>query len=667
MNSPAQDNHGFLSGGGEMGEIIRAYDWGNSSLGKPATWPQSLKTAVRLLLSNGHPMFIWWGPDLIQFYNDAYRRSIGPERHPSAIGQQGHECWAEIWDIIGPQIKQVMSGGGSTWHENQLVPITRNGKREDVYWTYSYSPIDDQSAPNGTGGVLVVCTETTEQVLSEQRKKAAEERWRELFNQAPGFMCILNGPQHTFEFANPSYFQMIGNRELIGRTVADALPEVKNQGFEELLDKVYRTGEAFKGLSIPITLTQEPEGSPRDLYLDFVYQPIRNSNGEVTGIFVDGYDVTERVRTLNILRTEDRRKDEFLAMLAHELRNPLAPILNASALLTQTSLPHSNEHVVGELISRQATQLNHLINDLLDVSRITQGKIELQRETLELNNIIKFAIESSQPLLKEKQHDVIYTDEANLFINGDATRIVQSLVNVLNNAAKYTEAKGRIEIHLKKINNTAMIEISDNGIGITPEVLPNVFDLFVQADRALDRSQGGLGIGLSIVRRLIQMHDGSVTAISKGIGQGATFQICLPLVESLPITILKPEKTALSSLRILVVDDNIDAADSLTQLLQLKGHETATAYTAHEALSATKTFDADVVLLDIGLPDTDGYEVARQLRAEQNDNVLIALTGYGQADDIRKALEAGFNEHVTKPIAFDALEQLLEKYCTLQK
>ena len=212
------DDHDFLAGGGEMGALIRAYDWAKSPLGEPSTWPQGLKTSVRLLLSTGHPMFLWWGPELIQFYNDAYRRSIGPERHPSAIGQRGRECWAEIWDIIGPQIEQVMAGRGFTWHENQLVPITRYGKREDVYWTYSYGPIDDPSAPHGVGGVLVVCTETTEQVAAEQR-----------------------------------------------------------------------------------------------------------------------------------LRDEDRRKDEFLAMLGHELRNPLSPIQNASELLVRNAASDASTRKVGEL------------------------------------------------------------------------------------------------------------------------------------------------------------------------------------------------------------------------------------------------------------------------------------------------------------------------------
>ena len=288
--------HDFLAGGGEMGALIRDHDWAASPIGEPGAWPQTLKTSVRLLLSTGHPMFIWWGPELIQFYNDAYRRSLGPERHPSALGQRGRECWAEIWDIVGPQIEQVMEGRGYTWHENQLVPITRHGQREDVYWTYSYGPIDHPSSPHRVGGVLVVCTETTEQVSAEQRLKEAEARWRALFEQTPGFVAILSGPGHVFEFANARYVDLVGGRELIGKRVREALPEIAAQGFLALLDEVYRTGEPHSGTAAPVLLAHRPSDTEEKRYLDFIYQPVHDATGAVTGVFVSGYDVTERVR-----------------------------------------------------------------------------------------------------------------------------------------------------------------------------------------------------------------------------------------------------------------------------------------------------------------------------------------------------------------------------------
>jgi PAS domain-containing protein len=220
-----------------MGALMRAHDWGRTPLGPPHDWPPPLRTALRLLLNSGHPMYIWWGPERLCFYNDAYRCSIGNDRHPSSLGRPGREVWTEIWPIIGPQIEHVISGRGATWNSNHLVPITRNGRVEQVYWTYSYNPIDDETAPTGVGGVLVICTETTEQVLAEQAIRAAEARWRQLFDQAPSFMCVLSGPEHRFEYCNARYFELAGRRDIFGKTMIEALPEVERQGFIALLGR----------------------------------------------------------------------------------------------------------------------------------------------------------------------------------------------------------------------------------------------------------------------------------------------------------------------------------------------------------------------------------------------------------------------------------------------
>lgn len=290
-----QSNHAlnFLAGGGEMGALMRDRDWTRSPIGPPEKWPQSLKTAVRLLLTAGHPMFIWWGPRLVQFYNDAYRRSIGPERHPHALGQEGRACWEEIWPIIGPQIEQVMSGRGSTWSENALVPITRNGQREDVYWTYGYSPIDDPLAPTGVGGVLVICTETTATVMAKRRLAFEREQFAQLFEQAPSFMAVLRGPEHRFEIVNPAYRRLIGGRDVSGKTVAAALPEAVDQGYIELLDQVYKSGKAFTASGSKYSVQEAAGGEIVDRYVDFVYQPIKNEDGSSNGIFVQGMDMTE--------------------------------------------------------------------------------------------------------------------------------------------------------------------------------------------------------------------------------------------------------------------------------------------------------------------------------------------------------------------------------------
>jgi signal transduction histidine kinase/CheY-like chemotaxis protein len=655
------NDHDFLAGGGEMGALIRAHDWASGPLGAPETWPQGLKTSVRVLLSTGHPMFLWWGPELIQFYNDAYRRSIGAERHPSAIGQRGRECWAEIWDIIGPQIEQVMTGRGYTWHENHLVPITRNGKREDVYWTYSYGPIDDPNAPHGVGGVLVVCTETTEQVFAEQRLKAAEARWRALFDQAPGFVAILHGPDHVFEFVNASYVALVGGRDVIGKSVVDALPEVVGQGFAAQLDDVYRTGQSHTGIGAPVLLQQGRDESPAQRYLDFVYHPVRDASGTITGVFVNGYDVTERVVSSEALRAEDRRKDEFLAMLGHELRNPLSAIRNASELLVRNTAADRSTQMVGQLLARQVTQLGRLVDDLLDLSRISLGHIELQRQSVELGGAILLALEAVEPLVTAKRHHVenIASGEP-LYVDGDLTRIVQAISNVLGNAAKYTPSQGRIRITLTRSAGDAVVEVTDNGPGIAADLLPNMFDLFVQGRRTPDRSEGGLGIGLSVVRRLIEMHGGTVSAASAGSGHGATFQIRLPLSTfraEHPAAL--PPVREYNERRVLVVDDNVDAADSLVELLKHTGYDAVAVYDGDEALERLCGFRADIALLDIGLPRMDGYELARRIRAEHGGLALVAVTGYGQASDVRRAKEAGFDAHVTKPISFEELQRVL--------
>jgi two-component sensor histidine kinase len=313
----------FLEGGGEMGALTRAYNWQASPLGSPDTWPQSLRLTVRLLLNNRHPMFIWWGPDLIQFYNDAYRATMGPEMHPSALGQRARECWKDIWHLIGPQIDYVMAGKGSTWDEDRLVPVTRHGGRQDVWWTYSFSPIDLDGA---VGGVLIICNDVTEQHLAAEATKEGLARLRTLFEQAPSFMTMLRGPQHVFEQTNAAYKRLIGNRDILGRSVREALPEVEGQGFFELLDNVFQTGRAHVGRRVPLTLQAPAEADAKTMFIDFVYQPILEADGSVSGIFVDGSDVTDHVEAENRLQLLNGE-------LKHRVKNTIAVI---SAIAGQT-------------------------------------------------------------------------------------------------------------------------------------------------------------------------------------------------------------------------------------------------------------------------------------------------------------------------------------------
>lgn len=306
-----------------MGALTRAYDWKNSSLGAPDTWPQSLRLTVRLMLNSGHPMFIWWGPELIQFYNDAYRATMGPERHPSALGQRGKECWEEIWEIIGPMISFVMSGSGSTWDVDRLVPITRYGKREDVWWTFSYGPIDLEG---GVGGVLVVCNDVTKQHLAQEEIKQHSRHLEQLFEQAPGFMAVVRGPDHVFEMTNDAYKNLVGNRNFMGRPVREVVPEAEGQGYFELLDEVYLTGKAHLGKRTPLKLQTDVEGIVKETHIDFVYQPIFGGDRGVSGIFIQGNDVTDDVKKERHLKLMNEE-------LKHRVKNTLA-IVNAIA--TQT-------------------------------------------------------------------------------------------------------------------------------------------------------------------------------------------------------------------------------------------------------------------------------------------------------------------------------------------
>jgi signal transduction histidine kinase/ActR/RegA family two-component response regulator len=362
------------------------------------------------------------------------------------------------------------------------------------------------------------------------------------------------------------------------------------------------------------------------------------------------------------LQDTNRRKDEFLAMLAHELRNPLAPIQTASEVLAR-QLPDPKLQKVVSLVKRQVTHLTRLVDDLLDMSRITEGRIELRRTPVDLAAVLAQARESVEPLMRAKDHSFRVSGFAEpLYVHGDHARLVQSVANILTNAAKYTDPGGQIGLSLEKQGDAAVIMVIDNGVGIAPELLPRLFDLFVQGARSLDRSQGGLGIGLSVVKRLIDMHGGQVSARSNGPGHGSTFAIQLPL-----IGVPKPARAAkevkkLPGKRILVVDDNEDAANSLAAILQLEGHSIDIVYTAQDALEHAQASSPEVILLDVGLPDMSGYEVAARLRPQLMATQIVALTGYGHAEDIRRATAAGFDAHVVKPVDFETLTQILGNF-----
>lgn len=364
------------------------------------------------------------------------------------------------------------------------------------------------------------------------------------------------------------------------------------------------------------------------------------------------------------LRDSDRRKDEFLATLAHELRNPLGPILNAVHLLRllDPQVPQMQQNA-RDTIQRHTDHLAHLIDDLLDVSRISQGKISLRADVVELKSFVDSALESSAVAIETGQHRLsVHLPDEKIWILGDKVRLSQVISNLLTNAAKFTESGGEIAIDARVEDGRVLIRVRDNGIGIEQESQEQIFHLFVQSGRLSDRVQEGLGIGLSLVKTLVELHGGSIRVESAGIGKGSVFEISLPIVKEKCESPAAPpeEPDFLQAKRVLVVDDNVDAANTLAQLLSLMGHQVQTAYRGTDAMDFAESFQPEVVFLDIGLPDILGYDVARQLRssAGTKNALLVALTGYGQEQHRQEALDAGFNEHFVKPMDFQKLSLL---------
>lgn len=934
-----------------MGALMRARDWSATSLGDPSDWPQSLRTTVRLALNTRHPIFIFWGPELICFYNDAYRQTLDDARHPRSLGAPGREVWDEIWHIIGPQIDLVMSGSGATWHEDHLVPTTRFGTRRDIYWTYSYSPIDDDAAPNGVGGVLVICNDVTEQHANRERLARSEERFRDIFENTDDFVLSADLQQNVLS-ANAAVARALGYapEELIGRNIGefitpaeyerttsmlarklrdggttryevqitsrdgrrmiweinsrltftlDGVPtglhaiarDVTEQhrtqialresrarlalamdsaslgtwefdpqtgtasvsdklrelfgadrsddglGFwfdrvhaedrervmtrfhaalrgEEAYDVEFRVfvGEElrwarargrlleggsparFVGIAEDITSRKRIEDALRiseerlgllwdsaqvllnaedpnamledvfariaghlevDAYLHFIadmstrtlhaasYGGFDSAQATEFGKLAFGEGVSgraaeslavhvvthiqatddpltdrikqygfrayaasplmagdrligtlafgsrkrdefgadeleflrtvaryvavayERLQLIAGLREADRRKDEFLATLAHELRNPLAPIRQAARISKVASVTPAQLRWSHDVIERQVQHMALLLDDLLDVSRITRGRLELRREVTDLASIIDLAVETANPTIEARRHQLAISMPRDMvLIEADTLRLAQVISNLLTNAAKYTDIGGKLQLIVERVSGSLIIRVLDNGIGIDAQAMPRLFDMFSQVDSAIDRAEGGLGIGLALVKGLVELHGGTVAAYSAGLGHGSEFVVRLPIDDSLEarrFANASAADTAVAPRRILIADDNHDAAASLGMLLELSGHEIELAHDGQDALARAELFRPSVVLLDIGMPKLNGYEVAERIRREPwgRDMLLIAVTGWGQEDAQQRAARAGFDHHLTKPIDPDSIDRLL--------
>jgi len=455
--------------------------------------------------------------------------------------------------------------------------------------------------------------------------------------------------------------------EAVGQHISFLIPPDRIDE-EELIIARLRSGERVDHFD---TIRLRKDGQPIEVSLTI--SPIRDASGEIVGASKIARDITERRRMENELvayaadmSEMDRRKNEFLAMLAHELRNPLAPIRNALQIIRITAGDDVSD--AAELMERQISQLVRLVDDLLDVSRITTGKIELRKEQIDMNTVVSQAVEAARPGYESGGIDLKVSVPAEpVYLVGDPARLTQVVGNLLNNASKFTKEGGAVRLILESDGDRIVVRVLDNGIGIAPEKLSNIFEMFVQADTSLERSIGGLGIGLSLVKNLVEMHGGRVTARSEGLGRGSEFVIDLPVAP--PFTELSEtddlakeiQKTGAGK-RILVVDDNLDSAESLSVLLELSGHDVRLAHDGIDAVKTSDEFRPDVILLDIGLPRMNGYEAARVIRRRPwgNGVTLIALTGWGQKEDRERSKDAGFDTHLVKPVDHDELLRLLE-------
>ena len=493
--------------------------------------------------------------------------------------------------------------------------------------------------------------------------QASEGRLRLFVQHAPAAVAMFDREMRYLLFSRRWLTDYhLGDQDLTGRSHYDVFPDMPDHWKE-----VYRL--ALAGDVETCAEDHFVRGDGREEWLQWEVHPWRDDRGEIGGIIIFSEVITERRQAQEALRQANRLKDEFLAMLAHELRNPLAPISNALHIMKQPGADAAIRAQVRDMAERQVRHMARLLDDLLDVSRISRGKITLRPETVDVAAVASRTVEAQRPLAEERRHELtVSLPPEPVWMVADPTRLEQVLSNLLNNSVKYTDPGGHIRLTVQRSPGEVVIRVLDDGIGISPDMLPRVFDVFVQAERRLDRSQGGVGIGLTLVRRLVELHGGTVEAHSRGLGQGSEFVVRLPALDgeraAPPGGTEAPHAptAALSSRRVLVVDDNEDAAESLAVLLRMQGQDVQVASNGPAALELAEAFRPQVVFLDIGMPGMDGYEVARRLRAlpQLGDVVLIAQTGWGQEDDRRLSREAGFDEHLVKPTDPAALRSLLE-------
>jgi signal transduction histidine kinase len=698
MADPAPpDTLHFLEGGGDMGARMRAFDWTTTPLEHPRGWPLALRTLVSVMLGSGQPMFIAWGPQRTMLYNDAYAPLCG-SKHPAALGRPFGEVWAEIIDAVGPIMDRAYAGVPTHMDDIAFTMVDRRGYPEETHFAFSYTPVRDRSLE--VAGMFCACTETTERVLTERRLRflfELSDRLRDLSDPAEIMHTAAEALGTHLRAGRVGYSELdeSGERFTVERDWTDGvLPSMAGThragDFGPAIAEQLRIGRsvrsddaatddrtrhalpAFAALGMRAAMAVPLVKDRRVVARMFVHSgsPRWWSPGEealARNVAERTWDAVTRARSVQELRDEHRHKDEFLAMLAHELRNPLAPLRSGLRVLARAEDDRAAVARVRRMMDRQIGHMVRLIDDLLDVSRVSRGLVELCRVRVDLADVVASAVETSTPAIEAGGHELsIDLAPGPLAIDADPTRLSQVVANLLNNAAKYTPAGGRIRVEGRREGDQVVVRVSDNGIGIPAGQLQRIFDLFTQLGTASGRAQGGLGIGLTLAQRLTELHGGTVAVESSGAG--STFTVRLPAA---PASAAGPEAGTPAGAspgadprrRVLVVDDNADAADMLATMIALDGHAVVTAASGPEAIEQADRFRPDVVLLDIGLPGMDGYQVARALRARASgaSALLAAVTGWGADEDKQRARDAGFDLHLTKPVDPDAIGRLLAR------
>src|ERR1700722_11121252 len=526
-------------GSSEMAERCRAVDWSQTSLGPVSGWPRSLQTLVATLLASRHPMFLWWGPDLIQFYNDGYRPSLGASgRHPAALGAKGRECWTDIWNVIGPEIDGVLTTGEATWHQDQLIPIERNGRLEPVWWTYSYSPVRDDDW--SIAGVLVIVEETAERVQALQTLT-------DVFAQAPVAIAVFEGDTFIFTVANDGYRRLIGDRDPVGKRLVEMFPDLDGSEIERVMRTVYRTSVPFVANDFLVRFDSQGTGSI-DNYYDFVYQPLVDEDGVVPGVVAIAVDVTERHRhgrerdqllaeaqaARAEAETANRSKSEFLAVMSHELRTPLNAIGGGAGLIERgVRGPVTPEQRTDlQRIQQSQRHLLGLINGVLNYTRVEAGAVPYHVIDVPVREILAACEALTAPqVLARHLALTIDTTAGAVHARADMEKVQQIVLNLLTNAIKFTEPGGAITLGYSAHGDCVDISVRDTGSGIAPHQLQRVFEPFVQVDATLTRRNKGVGLGLAISRDLARGMGGDLM-IESTLGQGSTFMLRLPLATS---------------------------------------------------------------------------------------------------------------------------------------